>query len=66
MDGEVFEILATFLDFVQFKSMFLDYKKVKSTWWLLHVNLQFLNLFQMKEGRFADFSKDFSITKYSM
>ena len=28
MDGEVFEILLTFSDFLSFKEMFIDYKAV--------------------------------------
>ncbi|XP_018336596.1 ADP-ribosylation factor-like protein 2-binding protein isoform X2 [Agrilus planipennis] len=29
LDGEIFEILATFSDFLEFKEMFLDYKRMK-------------------------------------
>lgn len=28
LDGEIFEIIATFSDFIAFKNMFLDYKNV--------------------------------------
>ena len=32
LDGEVFEILLTFTDFVSFKELVLDYKAVSMLW----------------------------------
>ncbi|XP_017780543.1 PREDICTED: ADP-ribosylation factor-like protein 2-binding protein isoform X2 [Nicrophorus vespilloides] len=68
LDGEIFEMLATFSDFCAFKMMFLDYKNVSLRMECYKNIIQSFCLFmiwlKMKEGRTVDFSLDLSVSKY--
>lgn len=65
MEGEVFEVLSTFTNFMAFKEMFLDYRAVSNiTYIKMNVSIIISNNFQIKEGKVEDLSNGIFVTSF--